>query len=468
MGSFSVQKPRFILLALGMLLLIAAGFVTFGPPHPVLAGKPAPYWFSQLDQPPARRDPSTATVLAAAPDTALPELRTRLAARDGPIRRMRLTLSARFPNLLSPMISRDVGRQAAAELLSEFGPRAAEATEALLAGLRVARHPSAVAAVQSALARLPEPPLDGLLAMVREKPSPVRLRGLQTLAEIGRSRTWTKLQATNVALAATDALSDADSDIVVAASACIQSTSLAGAMAIPQLLANLHRPDITIRGATIESLGILAVDPDHCVPALAGALNDGDVNNRIAAAQALGKYSTHATAAVEALVIAAADPRTRVAVVAVNSLGRVGPGAAHVASAMVANLKRPEAILRAATASALGRMIADEEPVILALGAALEDDDAYVRQNAARALGLVGPDSARVVAPLIDSLRDPVEAVRLEATVALGRIGHRAAVAIPHLEAARNDNPSVMTRPVLAALENIRDTARLAPGLPAR
>ena len=73
--------------------------------------------------------------------------------------------------------------------------------------------------------------------------------------------------------------------------------------------------------------------------------------------------------------------------------------------------------------------------------------------------------AAPAVPGLIEALRDPLESVRIGAAEALGAIGPAAVEAIPHLQAARNNNQSVMSWPVQEALARIRPVAPAAASL---
>ncbi len=457
-----IRRPNFlfICLALGMLLLFAIAVQPALRPQPVLDHRPLSFWLDQLRKAPAARHPDTVAALASRPDASLPPLRKLLMASDGPLRSSLISISSRHPCLHLHFVSADATRTAAAQVLEGFGPKAIQATDALIAGLRLARNPEAAAAIQAALLPVLVEPVHHLQPLVHDQSPVIRIRALRLLELLCHDRPPSPALALEIAGLAAARLTDPDPQVILEATEVIRLTAPAGESAVPRLVANLHHPSDPVREASARSLGTIGRLPAECVVALARALADSALSVRVEAAAALGRFGIHAADAVDALARAASDPHTRLAVAAVNSLGRAGISAAPAVPVLLPKLRTRAAILRAATAVALGRIGARPDIAIPALADALLDEDAYVRQNAARALAVFGPRADDAVGPLTRALRDPEETVRVEAAVALGRIGPAARAAIPDLKAARNNNQSIMTRPVLAALQRIEGSTR--------
>lgn len=424
-------------------------------------GRPLDYWITQLDREPALRDPRTAQALAAAPESALPALCQRLTLRDGPVRRSLFHLAETFPILRLPTSSAETRRRAAAEVLAGYGDAARPAAGALTAALRLAQEARTIITVQKALRSIGPEAIPSLLPVCLDPQTRVRITGLGTLAEVLRAQGVPHAWASDLALAVGSQLPEPDPQLVRAATENLFLLGPAAEPCLPAILQNVAgHPAIEVRRLSIAAIGEIARQPDRCVPALTRALADADLKVRTAAAKALGRFGPEAASAAEALAAAATNSSHPyfLRLAATVSLGRVGPGAGETAAELLANLQAPQAIVRAATATALGRIASGPSVSVPALVAALGDEDAYVRQNASRAIAAFGPAASahpQTLRALIVALTDPMESVRIGAVEALGSLGPAAQPAVPHLVAARNNNQSVMTRPVLEALARI-------------
>jgi HEAT repeat protein len=127
-----------------------------------------------------------------------------------------------------------------------------------------------------------------------------------------------------------------------------------GSAAVPSLVAGLEHPDLYVRRAAVQALGMRAMPV--AVRALAGALKDSERVVRLAAAQALG-----------------------------------WPMAAEAVPALIASLKDPDLVVRRAVARALGDMGPAATEAVPALTVALEDPNLDVREETVEALRKIGP-----------------------------------------------------------------------------
>jgi HEAT repeat protein len=433
-------------------------------PDPALSGRLLSYWLSQLERPASERDPDTRAALASRPDLTLAALCERLTARDHPVRLALLHLARTYPSMGLRVVSADAARQGAAEVLlssvddQDMGRAPAEVPIArvLVEGLTVARHPEAVSAVRECLVHAGRPAVPALMTIARHRRTEVRRRTLETLLGVLDRTSLRRSEAQLVRSVIAPLLEDADPEIARMTTAVIARLPKGADVIVPVLVRNLQRHrSASVRAASAVALGAIGRRADLSVAALDGALSDSDEPTRVAAAGALGRFAADASPAVPRLVRMARDGRVRVASAAIRALGKVGLAARDAAPVLLANLDSREPGLRSASVIALGRLGGEPDEVVPQLARALFDEDAYVRYNAARALTAYGPQAYPALPSLIKALSDPAESVRVCAAEALGAIGAAAMPAAEALRAARNNNQSVMTRPVVAALERI-------------
>jgi HEAT repeat protein len=450
-------------LAFGLLAVLTGLGPGCAPGEPELAGRPLSFWDSQLARQPGQRHPYTAEALASAPELALPTLQRRLLARDGPLRRLMLRIALAYPRMGLTVSSSDVARRGAADVLAANPGLGAAAAEPLTAALVLSKQGETIEAVQQALIRIKPPAIPHLLRLLNGRQAPaVPPRVLRTLTKILRERAGRGEYDEELASAAARHLESQDAEEVLAATEVLTRLGGPADAAMPRVLKNLRGHALpAVRAASATAVGVSAEDAmagraGGCIPALIAALTDPEDEVRVCTAIALGRFGGTAAESVRSLTGLAQETGTRGAVAAANALGRIGSPASPAVPSLIANLRRAEAIVRASSAGALGRILAEPGASVPALAALLKDDDAYVRQAAATALDAFGSEAGVAVPELIEALRDPVESVRISAAAALGSVGASAMGAAPALRAARNNNQSVMSRPVVEALARIQ------------
>lgn len=445
------------------ILLLLIGAFPSGPKQlpPLYADMPAKHWISQLDLPLAARHPRTIEALSAMHQLCLYDLQRRLKSSDSRLRHLMIRAFSFFPSrwrILAPT-DPDLPRQAAAEVVVACGPKAAALADSLVVGLRVARSPSAVDALQRALQAVGPSAVRPLSALALASETTTQARALHALSRILTDHDLPAPQRSDLVTIAISQIHSLQPDLALAAHALLAALPDEASHALPAVLSNLEHASPEVRVAAAQFAGRLARQPDLCVnPLVARLQKDPDATARAASAQALGRFGREAAIAVEALSACVADPSASVALAAIQSLGRIGSPAATAAEKLAARSKDSRSGIRAACAVALGRIGNVSPKVLEALSDQLLDEDDYVRLSAARALAAIGPNAVPALDALIRALGDHVESVRVSATDALGAIGPGAARARPHLQAARNNNQSVMSRPVLAALERIESS----------
>ncbi|QEU91212.1 HEAT repeat domain-containing protein [Streptomyces kanamyceticus] len=299
-------------------------------------------------------------------------------------------------------------RRAAAEALGAVG--GLTATEALLAVLGDARVGEAAA---TALARLPEPPVPALLALLTDGDSEAQRRcAALALGLAGRT------EAAPPLLAVLDALDAGAAPRLRAAAvdalAALRHRPAAGRLA--DLAADEDQPG-TLRARALHALG--RVGAPESLPVVLAALRDPASPVRLQAAGALGSFPGQAAA--EALgTLAAKDTDRDVARAAVRTLGGLGTSAAPVLASLALALPlRTDVIGELITA--LARCPGPEADVGLGqlTKPGLAED---VHVAAAEALGARrAPESAAPLAALLDD--DHPYGCRNVALTALAALG---------------------------------------------
>ncbi|MBL9136967.1 MAG: HEAT repeat domain-containing protein [Verrucomicrobiales bacterium] len=451
-----------------LIILLLIGAFPTGPKQlpPVYADMPANYWISQLDLPSGTRHPRTLEALSAIHKHCLYELESRLKSFDSRLRNLMIRVSSFFPRgrVAFPKPDLDLRRQAAAEVVAACGSEAAVLADPLVTGLQVARSPNTVEAIENALLTLGPAAIRPLSALSLGADEPSRARALHALSRIIPRHSLSGESQRDLATVAASQAGSHFPELALAAYELLTALTTNASHVLPSVLPGLEHPSPLVRTATARFIGQLAREPGLCVPPLTGRVQrDADEATRTAAAQSLGRFGSHAAAAVDALVNCIQSHSTATALAAIQSLGRIGAPAATAVDALAASLRDPRSEVRAGSAVALGRIGLTSPAVIQGLSDRLSDDDDYVRLSAVRSLTAFGPGAEPAVDALIRALSDPVESIRVSATDALGAIGPTAARARPHLQAARNNNQSVMSQPVLAALHRIDSPE--APGV---
>ncbi len=184
--------------------------------------------------------------------------------------------------------------------------------------------------------------------------------------------------------------------------------------------------------AVAGALGALGRTPGGALPLLVAALGDEEAVVRREAALALTSLGPKAEAAVPALVQGwqrsrSLPDRTAIAF----ALGQIGSGSRAAVPLLLESLAAEDRILPIVSACALARIDPDDARLAAAaapvLARALADDDVTLRAEAAEALGRLGAATRETTAALRQALNDPAEPVRQRAAAALRQIESRTA-----------------------------------------
>ena len=389
-------------------------------------------------------------------------IRELLTARDGGWRAA-LVRWGRWSGLeVFRVTSADEDRAWVARMVGSWRAEAIPLAETLVEALRQSGTPAAQHAVEEALLTLGDSGVEALAKGLRgaDPGSAQKYLGVISRLVVGYRDERIKAE-----------VADAAAPWAGAANAAVAELSLRillhcgeGGTGLAPALTALRHPAPEVRVAAADLVGARALDPVRCVPLLRGALRDTDVLVRVSAAVALGRFGSSAAESIPDLMDAATDRHDALSLAAIRSLGRMGSAAGPAIPALLSTLQRRTALLRSASAAALGNSDAASPEVIRGLARALEDPETDVRRQAAQSLGKLGPRALEGIDALIRILADSSESVRVAAADALGSIGPGARRALPFLQAARNNNQSVMNRPVLAAVARIEGAEPLSSG----
>lgn len=358
----------------------------------------------------------------------------------------------------------DRARRAAAEVVIACGPKLAALSDAVAIGLRNAQNAAAVEALEQAALSIGQASLRPLAALTLDTDERVRTRAFHTLSRLVPDHPSPAQTRSDLATLAASQAVTTNAELALAVLELLSTLGDDAAGALPVVLTHLDHFNPVVREAAARFIGRLARSPELSIPPLIQHLEaDPDHRTRAASAAALGRFGNQASPAVETLADGVLDESTPVALAAIQSLGRIGPAALGAAATLERSLNDPRPAVRAGSATALGRVQSKSKETVAGLSALVSDDDEYVRLSATKSLAALGPFAEPAIDSLIGALNDSAESVRITAAEALGCVGSAAARARPFLQAARNNNQSVMTRPVLAALEQIESSG--APGV---
>ncbi|MGG1516132.1 HEAT repeat domain-containing protein [Paenibacillus oryzisoli] len=120
------------------------------------------------------------------------------------------------------------------------------------------------------------------------------------------------------------ALQQADSEIVARAAFALGELRSLAADAVPALAALLRHPAPLVRHTAVDALGLMEVQVDLAVAALSGALQDESAQVRFMASLALSRLGRAAEAAVPQLEVALGDENRYVRAHAAESLNYIG------------------------------------------------------------------------------------------------------------------------------------------------
>jgi HEAT repeat protein len=436
---------------------VFAWLVAWRDPEPLHLGLPLHFWLGQFETAPDSRHPATDSAMMALSESLWPELRQRLTARERLSHRVLLRLQRLTPRVAAPHSPIETRRRLAVQIARNLNPQLAPILPELLQAFRLTRDQETRDTIGRSWIELGAQALPSLSVLVLDPDPVVRAEAIHILGSVLMKMPTDEPGSSHLAVGLASTLL-ADEDAVVLAT--LRALSYLGAHATPMtpvLIERLAHNNPEIRVAAASALGQIARKNDRCVVPLARCLTDPVPEVRAAAATALAQTGPLAVPGIPQLANALEEGPASVTVAAVHALGRIGPEANSTVPRLAARLHpgTNPSIVRSSAATALGRISRCPERAVPALIQALEDPDENVRQSAMRALAAFGPHAKTAVPALIRALAHASESIRILATEALGSIGPGARPAVPFLHAARNNNQSVMTSPVLAAVARI-------------
>jgi HEAT repeat protein len=431
--------------------------VAWRDPEPLHLGLPLHFWLGQFETAPDSRHPATDSAMMALSESLWPELRQRLTARERFTHRVLLQLQRMIPLVAAPASPIETRRRLAIQIAKNLSPQLTPILPELVQAFRLTRDQETRNTIGRSWIELGAQALPSLSVLVLDPDPIVRAEAIHILGSVLVYTPPVEPVFSHLAVILASTLL-ADEDAVVLAT--LRALPYLGAHATPMtpvLIERLaHRtPEIRVEAAS--TLGPIARKNDRCVVPLARCLTDPVPEVRAAAASALGQMGPLAAPGIPQLANAMEEGPASVTVAALHALGRIGPEA-RPSIPRLAALLHPgtnASIVRSSAATALGRISQCPERAVPALLQAMDDPDENVQQSAIRALAAFGPHAKTTVPALIRALAHASESIRILATEALGSIGPGARPAIPFLHAARNNNQSVMTGPVLAAVARI-------------
>jgi HEAT repeat protein len=233
-----------------------------------------------------------------------------------------------------------------------------------------------------------------------------------------------------------------------------------GALAIPQLTAELKNPDPVISAHALDALGWIN-DP-QATEALIGHLKDPDAGIREAAVTGL---AGHAQAA--GILVSPFDLATWLR--SARGSQAPTPRDARAPSLLIEALKDPDSEIQCSAALGLGelKIAAAVDPMVVLLRepagggkcAARGSSITTLHQAIVIALGLIGDSGAANA--LINALADPDQTVRMRSADSLGKIRDERAT-MPLVALLDDNNPSVV-RDSIRALAEIKDPKAVGP-----
>lgn len=450
----TLRRSFWSLLAAFWVLALAPG----RDPEPFHAGHPRSFWLRELDEKAPQISPEAADAFRSMGEAAWPSLRERLIRRTGWAHRALLTARLQVPRRFIPADSTEPRRSAVLAWIASLDSMTANQIRDLAEGLRATRQTGSRDVIAQLLGAQGASAAPTLAVLVLDTDPEVQRVALRALRPILDDPDLVEPLRLDLATVISTQLGAADSRVVVESGEALMAVADVVPGAVPILLDRLSDVDPEVRTMSAELLGRIGErEGSRCVEALAACLDDVHPRVRTAAAAALGRFGARAVPVVPRLTDLVETGPTAVRVAAVRALGRIGPSAVAAVPVLATCVGRTGApsIVRSGAAAALRRISGRADLAVPALARALGDPDGAVREGAAEALAAFGSHATSALPELIDALGDPRESVRILATEALGHIGPTAAKARPALQAARDNNPSVMSRPVLDALARI-------------
>ena len=431
----------------------------FGDPDgPLFHGRPLFFWLRQVPLEASARHPETLDALVTLEAHSGPTLRRALTAAAGPLKNLQTQAHRFAPLLFPPPRDLESSRGFAVEVARHRSDQGQYLLPELTEAFRVTSRAEVRESIVQVLCTLGENGMAALSTLALEPDFAGSEAAIRALDGFYLSAPETATNRAHIAAIASARLASSNVNVILAANHALVRTGDAAPMGIPGVFSNLSHGSPGVRAASAQTFARIGRDDPRCIPALLTLLADSNPEVRAASASGLGYLGADAAEAVPLLEHVLLDEPLPVALAALQSLGRIGPKAASAVPGIadLLHMESPSPVLKAAAATALGRIGRQPEKAIPGLVHAIHDPDTYVRCQAARALSAFGAQAEPAVTALSGALFDPVEAVRIHAAEALASIGPAAHSAVPALIAARNNNQSVMSPPVMAALARIQ------------
>ena len=333
----------------------------------------------------AAGDPNAVAALRSFGSEAVPPLLRLLSAKDGFLRTATWVIAPRVPRRIRKYLLARIGpleaggrRAAAARALGVLGPNARSAVPALLDRLHD-REPYIAMEAATALSRIGEGSIPGLIKALSQKDSVVRRAAAYALGELGASaeqaipslierledvdpqvRSSSAYSLARIGYPAVVVMSNiidkADADAREAAvKEFIRFYHSLHSMVTP-LVKMAHAEKPASRRQAIEALGALRAADDVAVGAMLGALRDPAPEVRLAALKALGLIPWRVSAAVHDLPNCLSDTSPEIRVQAAKLLGSIGPGARSALPDLKRCLRDDAVPVRAAAQAAIDKV----------------------------------------------------------------------------------------------------------------
>ncbi len=367
-------------------------------------------------------------------------------------------------------------RSTAALALGAMGKSAQDATAPMLAQLKTETDAAVRASLLTALPRLGADATLALIEGLKDEREPIRHAAINGLL------TARSAQA-QIVKALTALLRDPNPASSERAAYVLGRLGETAAPAVPAILeiiakqtpapqtyldalVQIGEPAVTPMLVSFEKTDPASLTREHwvvkCLQQM-GGLGAGQVARnlthpspsvRLLAARALVELGPDAESATPALLRALDDENLHVRAVALTALVAVHTPFAQLEPHLNAAFKNPSPAIRAAAVEAAVRLGSEGKEFHEKVIAALKDPDETVRKAA---ISQLGPDFAEAVPQLVTMLDDPTR--RAAASEALGRIGAAAKPAVPRLVAVLANGTNDDRRRVLQALSHIGPAA---------
>ena len=233
-----------------------------------------------------------------------------------------------------------------------------------------------------------------------------------------------------------------------------------GILTIPDLLAALADDDANLRLLVIEILREL--NPiEATLPALVTALDDRDRIVRIAAVEPVARFGKKAIAAVPILEGWRENNLDYVRIAAARAIGLIdATKIPEVMPVLITGLESRTSLDRLNAVDALGDLGEAGSEAIPLLGKMLTDRNVVTRLEAASAISKITGDPRVEITVVVALLRADDWLDRYVAAEHLGCMGAVAALALPYLRRALDDEDAAVRTAVKTAIERIEGPSR--------